>query len=106
MSGLIRVFIEDQYLGFNYNTAKELTLVTGKLMGACEILGIKCERMNVATWKSRVGLIGKDKKKERLIARANEICPVIDEDEAAAVLIGYVAVLDRGGSSMLKCNQE
>lgn len=99
--GPAKVYIEDQYLGFNYKTAKMLSLEAGKLMGACEIAGISYEVINVAHWKSLMGLSDKENKKQRLLDKASQIYPTDDEDIAAAILIGCAAILDEDGVSML-----
>ncbi len=46
------VAVEDQYLNKNYNTAKKLAWVAGKVMGLCELRKIRCESVNVSTWKA------------------------------------------------------
>lgn len=47
------VAVEDQYLSKNYKVAKLLSWSAGKVMGVSEILGVRCEVVNVATWKAR-----------------------------------------------------
>jgi len=99
----IEVLIEDQYLQHNYKTSKSLTFQSGKLAGICEMYGIKCSTINVATWTSRwggyktieKGLSTHFRKKEKIRRLIEYIyielnIDVIDEDEASAILIPYI----------------
>ncbi len=98
------ILIEDQYLAINYKTSKELSLMTGKLMGIAELLNKKVEIVNVATWQSRLGVltIGRScKLSERrklkmaaLITLAGKFIKLDDDDIAAAVLIPYAMRYD------------
>ena len=83
------VVIEDQYLSFNYNTAKRLAWCAGKSRGIGLVLGISCEVMNVAHWKKIMKCMPKDKKdKSAHIRRCTEIFgEEYGDDVASAILI-------------------
>ena len=94
------ILIEDQYLKFNFDTAKKLSFKSGMIAGICEYLSIHVEIVNVATWTSRLNIYGsiekglskhfRDKeKKRRLIQYASQFGGVLDEDIASAILIPY-----------------
>jgi len=93
------VLIEDQYLAKNYKTAKELTLVSGKLAGVAEMMKVAVRFVNVATWQSRLGIVGigakmnptqrKKVKSETLILLAGRFVDLKDDDIAAAILIPW-----------------
>ena len=83
------VVIEDQYLSFNYNTAKKLAWCAGKIMGICLVLGIPYEVINVAHWKKIMQCTPKDKKdKKAHIRRCTELFgEEYQDDVASAILI-------------------
>ena len=102
MDGCDLVCIEDQFLKFNAQTLKKLAFCSGKIQGCAEWLGIKIKIVAPTTWQSRAGLLNKKPegikphrwkpmKAEMIRSKAEEICgeTVIDEDEGAAILIGY-----------------
>lgn len=78
------VVVEDQYMFKNYNTAKQLSWSTGKVMGICEVLGLPYQEMNVAHWKSVVKA-----QKGMHVQRCEEILGIqFQDDVASAILIG------------------
>lgn len=96
------VYIEDQFFSQNPKTLKDLAHETGKIMGCCELAKIKYKMVAPTTWQSKVDLLGKKPKdispyrwkkmKAKMIKEAAQgICyhEVADEDEGAAILIGY-----------------
>jgi len=93
-------YIEDQFLGRNYNSVKKLTLQVGKMVGFLEYKNLQYKIINVATWQSRVGLldyaigeksqkIRKKMRAEKSIDMANRFVNTDDDDVACAVLIAY-----------------
>lgn len=82
------VVVEDQYLSFNYNTAKKLAWCAGKIMGIALFLGVPCEIMNVAHWKKIMSCQPKDKKdKTAHIRRCTEIFREEYEDDVASAIL-------------------
>lgn len=97
-----QVYIEDQFFSQNPKTLKDLAHVTGKIMGCCELVGVPYKLIAPTTWQSKVKLLGKKPKdikpyrwkkmKAKMIKEAAQgVCyrEVEDEDEGAAILIGY-----------------
>lgn len=88
------VVIEDQYLSFNYNTAKKLAWCAGKIMGIALVLDIPCKVMNVAHWKKLMNCKPKDKKdKSAHIRRCTEIFGEEYEDDVASAILIATAYL-------------
>lgn len=88
------VVIEDQYLSFNYNTAKKLAWCAGKIMGIALVLDIPCEVMNVAHWKKIMQCTPKDKKdKKAHIRRCIEIFREEYKDDVASAILIATAYL-------------
>lgn len=88
------VVIEDQYLSFNYNTAKKLAWCAGKIMGIALVLDIPCEVMNVAHWKKIMKCTPKDKKdKSAHIRRCTEIFGEEYKDDVASAILIATAYL-------------
>lgn len=111
------IYIENQYLSKNFNTALGLAHNTGKIMGICEFVGLPCKLVNAGWWKSKIPELqayDKDKslskhyrrkaKKNIMIVRAGEVIRKYypnhkvecDEDIASAVLIGSVVLEYKG----------
>lgn len=81
------VVVEDQYMAKNYNTAKRLSWSAGKVMGLCEVIGVRCVDVNVATWKSKMKA-----QKGIHVERVQEIFgKKVSDDEASAILIAKYA---------------
>lgn len=53
--GGLLVAVEDQYMNKNFKVAKGLSWAAGKALGACELLGVESQVVNVASWKSKMG---------------------------------------------------
>lgn len=88
------IVVEDQYLSFNYNTAKKLAWCAGKIMGIALVLGIPCEVMNVAHWKKVMQCTPKDKKdKTAHIRRCTEIFGEEYEDDVSSAILIATAYL-------------
>lgn len=88
------VVIEDQYLSFNYNTAKKLAWCAGKIMGISLIAGIPCEVMNVAHWKKIMDCRPQDKKdKTAHIRRCTQIFGEEYKDDVASAILIATAYL-------------
>lgn len=88
------VVVEDQYLSFNYNTAKKLAWCAGKIMGMALVLGVPCEVMNVAHWKKIMRCTPKDKKDKGIhIRRCTEIFGEEYEDDVASAILIATAYL-------------
>lgn len=88
------VVVEDQYLSFNYNTAKKLSWCTGKIMGIALVLGIPCEVMNIAHWKKIMNCRPTDKKdKTAHIRRCTEIFGEEYKDDVASAILIATAYL-------------
>jgi len=81
------VAVEDQYMAFNYNTAKKLSWSAGKIAGLAEVRGIRFEFVNVASWKAKM------KAQEGThIDRVQELFGhSATDDEASAILIAAYA---------------
>ena len=88
------VVVEDQYLSFNYNTAKKLAWCAGKIMGIALVLGVPCEVINVAHWKKVMNCRPKDKKdKAAHIRRCTEIFGEEYKDDVASAILIATAYL-------------
>ena len=88
------VVVEDQYLSFNYNTAKKLAWCAGKIMGIALVLGIPCEVMNVAHWKKIMKCTPKGKKDKSVhIRRCAEIFGEEHRDDVASAILIATAYL-------------
>ena len=88
------VVVEDQYLSFNYNTAKKLAWCAGKIMGIALVLDIPCEVINVAHWKKIMKCTPKDKKdKSAHIRRCAEIFGEEYKDDVASAILIATAYL-------------
>lgn len=92
------VVIEDQYLSFNYSTAKKLSWCTGKIMGMALVLDIPCEVINVAHWKKVMQCTPKDKKdKVAHVRRCTKIFGKEYEDDVASAILIASAYLTENG---------
>ncbi len=99
-----RVFIENQYGGKNRATVILLSHRTGMLMGLCKLHETPYEMVAPVTWQSWHKIPRKPKDitdykwkklhKQHQIEKAEELTghKPEDEDEAAAILIGYWAI--------------
>lgn len=88
------VVIEDQYLSFNYNTAKKLAWCAGKIMGIALVLGVPCEVINVAHWKKIMDCRPINKKdKIAHIRRCAEIFGEEYQDDVASAILIATAYL-------------
>jgi Holliday junction resolvasome RuvABC endonuclease subunit len=88
------IVVEDQYLSFNYNTAKKLAWCAGKIMGIALIAGVTCEVMNVAHWKKIMNCRPTDKKdKTAHIRRCTETFKKEYEDDVASAILIATAYL-------------
>lgn len=101
------IFIEDQFMKVNYDTAKKLSWATGKVMGLAEMLGLEYDIVNVASWKSR--MLGKQERVDgklrypitpievaRKIWYLKETSPMTDDESCAALIAYYGALKLRG----------
>ncbi len=99
------VYLEDQFLGCNPQTLKNLAHESGKILGLLELLNIPYELVAPSTWMAWHKIPKKPKEissyrwkkrhKQDLIDKAIELTNYVvgtDEDCAAAILLGWYAI--------------
>lgn len=88
------VVIEDQYLSFNFKTAKKLAWCAGQIMGMALVAGIPYKIINVAHWKSVMKCVPKDKKdKKAHVRKCQEIFNCEYQDDVASAILIALAYL-------------
>ena len=94
------IVIEDQYLGVNFRTARELAKAAGLVEGLAMAHNYQVFYVNPAKWQSYWGLLAiKDKKAKQvsMVVLAAEICIMVKTvDEASAILMGRYWMLQHG----------
>ena len=99
-----KIFIENQYNG-GFNSLVKLCQKTGMIMGLCELYGKDYEMVYPTVWQEYFHLLSRRPKEitkykwgkiraQNFIEKAEELTGYKpeDEDEAAAILIGYWAI--------------
>lgn len=89
------IFLEDQYLGYNYQSSKKLTFSAGELSGVFKLAGAKVILVAPANWQTAVLGISPHSKREqrkkvsRMVASDITKQGITDTDIADAVCIAY-----------------
>lgn len=89
------VFIEDQYLGYNYQSSKKLTFSAGELSGVFKLAGAEVILVAPANWQTAVLGVSPHTKREqrkkvsRMVASDITKQTITDTDIADAICIAY-----------------
>jgi len=92
------VFIEDQYLGYNYQSSKTLTFSAGELSGVFKLAGAEVILVPPSTWQAAVLGVNQHTKREQRkrisMTVASDITghKIKDADIADAVCIAYYGI--------------
>ena len=89
------IFLEDQYLGYNYQSSKKLTFSAGELSGVFKLAGAEVILVAPANWQTAILGISPHTKREqrkkvsRMVASDITQQTITDTDIADAICIAY-----------------
>ena len=92
-SGVSAVFIEDQYNGINYRSAKLVTFAAGELSACAELSGCEVRKVAPKRWQSKILRMGGHARRNDLKRQSKQVASAIvghkikDPDIADAICI-------------------